>query len=236
MDSALLALTERYRASLTEKCAEVARVYLASLVPGQVTVNRILLQSLLDRLSGSAGSYGFAALGEAARVVCVMIEKHHRVLVPAALDRERAEQLAAAMDQVHQAFQKVLGPPGVYRVLLVADQAEFAEPLASALAGEYFAVHTLTEPAGLPAALGLVTPDLLLFDFQLRGETAADLLIRLGAPGAGWPPAVALAAELSPEVLTRAREASLIQVFASDTPVAALAGPLRLCARARLGA
>ena len=87
MDSALLALTERYRASLTEKCAEVARVYLASLVPGQVTVNRILLQSLLDRLSGSAGSYGFAALGEAARVVCVMIEKHHRVLVPAAPGR-----------------------------------------------------------------------------------------------------------------------------------------------------
>lgn len=108
MNSALDALTQRYLAALPEKRDEIERVYQASLVPGQVTVNRVLLQVLLDRLSGSAGAYGFSALGEAARSACLQIESDHKMLVPAEMNGDRAARFALLMERVLASFETAL--------------------------------------------------------------------------------------------------------------------------------
>lgn len=108
MDPALTALTQRYLVTLPEKRAELLRVYQASQVPGEVTVNRVLLQGLLDRLSGSAGAYGFSALGEAARAACAQIEADHNLLVPTAMDGARIRRFAEVMDRVLACFDAIL--------------------------------------------------------------------------------------------------------------------------------
>ncbi|MGD9582704.1 MAG: hypothetical protein AB7V26_03395 [Lysobacterales bacterium] len=111
MEPALTALTQRYLVALPEKRAEIERVYQASQVPGEMTVNRVLLQGMLDRLSGSAGAYGFVALGEAARTACAQIEADHNLLVPAAMDGVRIQNFAKIMKRVLDCFDAILAEP-----------------------------------------------------------------------------------------------------------------------------
>lgn len=110
------------------------------------------------------------------------------------------------------------GPPIAMQrlsVLIVDDEADVVDSIGTYLRQLGWSVRGASGGDEAERALGDFTPDVLVVDFRLRGETAADVLARLRALRVGLP-AVIVTGDTAPE---RLRELSTVAASVLHKPV-----------------
>lgn len=203
------------------------------------------LGRLLHKLAGSAGGYGYARLGIAARAADGLI---HEWLSDAPDDLPERARFAAAIEPLMLAVgdlfdvaiagedrpaeavqaQASLRP---IQVLLVDDDNDLATLLAEQLRMEGIEVLAVDDGAGMHLLLSRIRPDVLVLDFWLREETGDDLARAVRRlPGLATLPAVCLTSDRTPETRQRALGAGALEVIDKSTPPRQLAGLLRMFA------
>ncbi len=241
---ALTALNERYRASLPDKRGAIMAAYAAWRADLAELEHPRELNRLLHKLAGSAGGYGYARLGEAARAADGLLhewlldapqaisERHVLALTIEPLLRALADLFAAAMGQQGERSQVMAdASKRTIQVVLVDDDGELSRLLSEQLRSEGIEVRCTEDGAGMHRLLSETRPDVLVLDFWLREETG-DTLARAvrGIPGLSSLPAVCLTTDRSVETRQRAIGAGALEVIDKSTPPRQLASLLRMFA------
>lgn len=242
---ALTALNERYRASLPEKCCAISAAFSAWRANLAELEHLRELNRLLHKLAGSAGGYGYARLGEAARTADGLLhewlrdapddlaERHALALTIEPLLRAIADLFAAAGGfDGGSALGGSAGPTGrKIQVVLVDDDGELSRMLSEQLLCEGIEVRCTEDGAGMHRLLSETRPDVLVLDFWLRDETG-DTLARSvrGIPELSGLPAICLTTDRSSETRQRAIGAGALEVIDKSTPPRQLASLLRMFA------
>lgn len=245
MTDPLTALNERYRASLPEKRSAIMATFAAWRADtGELEPLREM-NRLLHKLAGSAGGYGYARLGEAARAADGLLHEWLTDAPEAVADRRSfmrdIEPLIHAVDDLfgvaieHSTTQNVRSDcrPGArpIRVLLVDDDSEMAGVLIEELRHQGIEMTAAEDGAGMHEQLSHSRPDVLVLDFWLRDETGDDLARSVRrTPGLANLPAVCLTSDRTAETRQRALIAGALEVIDKSTPPNQLAGLLRMFA------
>lgn len=93
-------LQERYRASLPVKHAELSLLWQKLLADPADAVALTALQQALHRLAGSAGAYGYGAIGDLARDADSLITLRHDGLLAAEAEAAFAQRLERPLGQL----------------------------------------------------------------------------------------------------------------------------------------
>jgi len=241
---ALTVLNERYRASLPQKCCAITSAFSAWRADLAELEHLRELNRLLHKLAGSAGGYGYARLGEAARTADGLLhewlrdapddlaERHALALTIEPLLRAIADLFAAASGFHGGSVQGGPGPTGrKIQVVLVDDDGDLSRRLSEQLRCEGIEVRCTEDGAGMHRLLSETRPDVLVLDFWLRDETG-DALARSvrGIPELSGLPAVCLTSDRSVETRQRAIGAGALEVIDKSTPPRQLASLLRMFA------
>lgn len=184
MSDALQALTQKYIASLAEK-----RQHIESAQESAKSSNTLedwdALRTLVHKLAGSAGAYGFKSLGDAARDYDLLLKEHnppepvalqdcHHALIhafdKAITSPEGGIPSTAPANAPNTQPDSVIAPPIQARpepeLLLVEDDPETANLIREELASYGFKVQILLDPDQLAETLGKHTPDAILMDLM----------------------------------------------------------------------
>lgn len=246
MTDALAALNQRYRDSLPGKRAVIAAAFHAWRAEPSSLEPLRELGRLLHKLAGSAGGYGYARLGEAARAADGLM---HDWLSDAPDDIAQRHQFAMALAPLMRAlddlFEVAQSGPSSHGgdaaadtsvrpiiIVLVDDDGDMASMLTEQLRVEGIDVIATQDGAGMHRLLSQSRPDVLVLDFWLRDETGDDLARAVrDNPLLSSLPAVCLTSDRTAETRQRAISAGALEVIDKNTPPRQLAGLLRMFAR-----
>jgi len=194
-------------------------------------------QTYLQRLEGSAGTYGFAELSEAASRV-------HRLfaVIPNRPDTSEraAEAIGAALDAAAIRHEKLVSdrlPARIelnarFRVLIVADDPATSQQLRLALTHSRLEAVHHEQPHTFAEALELVQPDVLVIQQQLRHFDGLDLAAQVRRhPSFAALPIVALLADTAESTRNRAMHCGvdswLVRPFSAESAVLVVVNLLR---------
>lgn len=231
--SATEALTQRYRASLPEKQSELALAWEQWLaIPGEHGA-KLKLQSLVHKLAGSAGLYGFEDLGRQARAVdgTLAAWEDETPTLRKPLDefcREVAgavEMLLRVLGRAARAPQSGASPLPRHRdpfaegepmmnVLMVEDDADQVALWREALAPHGVRLRHAATREALEAEVAVDQPDLMLFDYWLEPYTGPQLVRMLrDLPEVAAIPKVCLTGDTGPVPRQAAMDAGFAAVL-----------------------
>lgn len=194
-------------------------------------------RAFLQRIEGSAGTYGFPEISEAASRTRRLF-----TVVPVPGDAEsRAEEAfgnavdAATIKHRQQVTERL--PARIeldvrYRVLIVADDPTTAQQLQLALNHSRLEAVHHEQPHTFAEALRLVQPDVLVIQQQLRHFDGLDLAAQVRRdPQFAALPIVALLGDTSEETRNRAMRCGidnwLVRPFSAESAVLAVVNMLR---------
>lgn len=115
LDSRLDALQQRYCASLAEKLGAIELAWSAVRIDGNDIANQEALLNLVHRLAGSAGSYGFYEIGDAAADVDELLDPARITRDPAARSvamPDLLDRLSPALETLRVAMQRRIDQQG----------------------------------------------------------------------------------------------------------------------------
>ncbi len=233
-------LLERYAASLPQKLAEIETAWTDLQANPRSVVARDQLRQRAHKLSGSAAAYGFEQIGKPARELDTMLahwlaapleEPPTGVAVLAALEPNvtalclalaKGESVTGNMGAAIQAKRPQL--------ILVEDDPEQAAAISATLSGHGYDVSAVKDSVELWSLLSSRKIDLVILDYWLIGETAAEIAVRLKRePAYANLPLVCLSMESEPKVLRGALAAGCELALSKRLPSAELAELLRGC-------
>ncbi|HVY08435.1 MAG TPA: diguanylate cyclase [Burkholderiales bacterium] len=192
-EATLRALAANYAAELPAKLAEIGSMLDAACTGAASAADLQLLHRQIHSLNGSAKTFGFPSVSDAARKLELALVPYRDA--PATLDREAGTALLALLESLMVAAERpqesaMAGAPKaapaasqqpVSRLIFLLDKDDKeAASLTSQLTSFAYAVRHFREAQELVAALGAETPAAIIADIdsieeQFSGETVTEL-------------------------------------------------------------
>jgi CheY-like chemotaxis protein/HPt (histidine-containing phosphotransfer) domain-containing protein len=231
--SATEALTQRYRASLPEKQSELALAWEQWLAAPADHAAKLRFQSLVHKLAGSAGLYGFEDLGRQARTLDGLLSSWEQETPPLRLPLDefcreaagaaemllrvlgRASRAPHAAPEAHPASRDPFadGEP-MMNVLMVEDDADQVALWREALAPHGVRLRHAATRESLEAEVAVDAPDVMLFDYWLEPYTGPQLVRMLrDLPEIAAIPKVCLTGDTGPVPRQAAMDAGFAAVL-----------------------
>lgn len=227
------ALTQRYRASLPEKQSELALAWEQWLAQPTEHAAKLRFQTLVHKLAGSAGLYGFEDLGRQARSVDAALAAWEEETPPL---RKPLDEFCREVAGGAEMLLRVLGraaraphvPPGVaatahdpfaegepmMNVLMVEDDADQVALWREALAPHGVRLRHAATRESLEAEVAVDAPDVMLFDYWLEPYTGPQLVRMLrDLPEIAAIPKVCLTGDTGPVPRQAAMDAGFAAVL-----------------------
>jgi len=190
----LLELNERFGERLQQELPELAHLAGELLQPLQHERLRQLMldiQEQLHRLAGSAGTFGFARLGEQARSLELRADRWLAAAKPGsqalhgfarAIQRFATDSLGESSEMPPTALEAPYRPDCL--IYLLESDPQAGSDMAQTLGNFGYEVHPFTELAQLDMAIADEQPDALIIGLQRSEELAAisELQQRLSTP------------------------------------------------------
>lgn len=188
-----------------------------------------LWPGFLQRVEGSAGTYEFSDLSDAARKARVLFEgatvdPEREQRAADAITRAVNEAVAAHREQLSARIPDRIASDANHRALILATDAPLAHQLRLALTSSALEALVHDDPATFRDALRLVHPDIVIVEHALDGFDGFELAAQVRAEEAFQAlPIVALLDDPSEKTRTRAAKAGvdtwLLRPFSADNAV-----------------